>query len=230
MPDVTGKLINTLKRKVMEKSASITNLAKALMLFHVKMESVKKDATNPFFRNRYASLSNILDSIKVPLEESGLIFSQLPVGENELTTILIHAETGEFIQSSYCMKPSPEYIKEKDNNGNVIWRSETFHTTPQGRGSAITYQRRYALAAILGLNIDEDDDANTGTHGGKTPEQADDNNKLWLNENTKEFEGAVKKLKEGTTTIAKIRAVMKVSKKTEEALMKALNNDLKQTA
>ena len=31
---------------------------------------------------------------------------------------------------------------------------------PQGAGSVITYQRRYALGAILGLNIDEDNDGN----------------------------------------------------------------------
>jgi hypothetical protein len=94
---------------------------------------------------------------------------------------------------------------------------------PQGAGSVITYQRRYALTAILCINIETDDDANTGTHGGKTPEQAADNNKPWLNENTKEFEGALKKLRAGTTTIAKIRTVMKVSKSVEQKLIEAMN-------
>ena len=95
---------------------------------------------------------------------------------------------------------------------------------PQGKGSVITYQRRYALAAVLGLNVEDDDDANTGTHGGKTPEEAADNNKIWLNENTREFDGAVKKLREGTTTIEKIRTVMKVSKKVEGLLKEAIKN------
>ena len=34
---------------------------------------------------------------------------------------------------------------------------------PQGQGSVITYMRRYALGAVLGLNIDVDDDANTAS-------------------------------------------------------------------
>jgi hypothetical protein len=48
--------------------------------------------------------------------------------------------SGEWISATYEMKPT------KDD--------------PQGAGSVITYQRRYALGAALGLNIDEDDDGN----------------------------------------------------------------------
>lgn len=145
----------------MEKSNSITNLSKALITFHVKVDKIKKDAKNPFFKSTYASLSSILEGINTPLIESGLTFSQFPTGENGLTTILIHGESGEFIQSTYDMRPV------KDD--------------PQGRGSVLTYQRRYALSAILGLNIDEDDDANTGTHGGKTPETVkEEDNRPWL--------------------------------------------------
>jgi hypothetical protein len=185
----------------MEKSSSIKSIASALITFHLKVENIKKDSSNPFFKSKYASLSNILDAISTPLEESGLSFSQLPTGDSGLTTILMHAESGEYLQSEYTMKAV------KDD--------------PQGRGSAITYQRRYALSAILGLNIDDDDDANTATHGGKNPQEAADNNKAWLNEGTKEFDGAVAKLKAGTTTIEKIRTVMKVSKTTEAKLLEA---------
>ena len=35
--------------------------------------------------------------------------------------------------------------------------------SPQDAGSVITYQRRYAIGAILNLNIDEDDDGNKGS-------------------------------------------------------------------
>jgi hypothetical protein len=182
----------------MNKSESIKNLCKALITFNVKVESIKKDATNPFFKSKYASLSNILEAIHDPLIESGLAFSQLPVDDNGLTTIIMHAESGEFIESTYSMKPV------KDD--------------PQGRGSAITYQRRYALAAVLGLNIDEDDDANTATHGGSTPEKAAENNLPWLNEDSKEFQGAVEKIKAGKSSVKALRAYFKISKKIEEKL------------
>jgi hypothetical protein len=69
--------------------------------------------------------------------------SQFPVGENELDTILIHTESGEWISGRYRMTPAKN--------------------DPQGQGSVITYQRRYALGAILSLNIDEDDDGNAGS-------------------------------------------------------------------
>jgi hypothetical protein len=138
----------------MEKSSSIVNVAKALIIFHAKVTKVSKDASNPFFKSKYASLSNILEAISTPLQESGLTFAQFPTNGNSLTTILIHAESGEYMQDTYEMRPT------KDD--------------PQGKGSAITYQRRYALAAILGLNIDEDDDGNAASTPAKKQQEPQD--------------------------------------------------------
>ena len=49
---------------------------------------------------------------------------------------------------------------------------------PQGVGSCITYQRRYAIGAILCLNIDDDDDANiaSGNTAQKEPPKKDNSN------------------------------------------------------
>lgn len=182
----------------MEKSTSIGNLAKALIKFHTTVEKIKKDAKNPFFKSKYASLSNILEAINEPLIESGLSFSQFPIGENGLVTILMHGESGEFIQSHYEMKPV------KDD--------------PQGRGSVITYQRRYALAAVLGLNIEEDDDGNTATYGGRTPEQAIENDKPWLNKTlkngtiTEEWKKVVAALQNSNYSITQVETKYKLSK------------------
>lgn len=187
----------------MNKSNTIGELAKALAVFHLKVDTVKKDAKNPFFKSSYASLSNIIEAINDPLIEAGLSYSQFPDGDNGLTTILMHGDSGEFIEATYSMRPV------KDD--------------PQGRGSVITYQRRYALAAILGLNIDEDDDGNTATFGGKTPQDAEDNNKPWLNEKSAEFNGAVEKLKSGKSSIAALRNYFKISKQMETILNKAAN-------
>lgn len=188
----------------MQKSDSIKNLAKGISLFHVKMDSIKKDSVNPFFKNKYASLSAILDAINVPLSESGLTFIQLPEDDSILTTILMHAETGEFIAGEYSMKPAKE--------------------DPQGRGSALTYQRRYALCAILGLNIEDDDDANAASQPGANGHNKAENNIPWLNEGTKEFDGAVTKIRAGQTTIEKIKTVMRVSKATEQKLIQLTEN------
>lgn len=123
----------------MEKSESIKNLAIALCSFQSAVETIKKTAINPFFKSKYASLSDILDVIRQPLTDNGLSFVQFPKGKYCLDTMLLHT-SGEWISEAYEMVP----IKND----------------PQGAGSVITYQRRYALGAILGLNIDVDDDAN----------------------------------------------------------------------
>lgn len=131
----------------MEKSKDITKLAQALGIFQSQVSAVKKEGKNPFFKSKYATLEDTLDVIKKPMANNGLSFSQLPCGENELTTILMHI-SGEYILATAKMSP-------KDN-------------TPQGQGSAITYMRRYALSAILGLATEDDDDGNASS----TPQNA----------------------------------------------------------
>lgn len=134
----------------MNKSSSIGNLAKALVAFQGKVGKIKKDAKNPFFKSNYASLSNIQDEIQEPLTESGLAYCQLPDGDEGLTTIIMHAESGEFLEATYSI-----HAAKKD---------------PQGLGSAITYARRYALCAALGLNV-EDDDGNSATKAKQEEEK-----------------------------------------------------------
>lgn len=127
----------------MEKSESIKNLAKALVKFNGLVGKVSKDSNNPFFKSKYAALPDILSAIHAPLQEAGLTLNQFPSGSHGLTTILIHADSGEYMMDTYEMKPT------KDD--------------PQGVGSCITYQRRYAVGAVLSLNIDEDDDGNAAS-------------------------------------------------------------------
>lgn len=182
----------------MEKSPSIKGIATALILFHTKVEIIKKDANNPFFKSKYASLSNILENIQIPLAESGLSFTQVPTGEGGLTTILMHAESGEFIMGEYIMKP----VK----------------TDPQSTGSAITYQRRYALCAVLGLNIEEDDDGNAGTGKGSQGRKEDKEGLPWLNEGTKEWAGAIEKMKAGKSSIEALKKFFRISSDNETKL------------
>ena len=122
----------------MNKSESIKNIAGALVKFQASVSKVAKESNNPFFKKKYASLANILDTIQKPLSECGLAISQFPDAD-ALTTIIVHSDSGEWMESSYVMP----VVKQND---------------PQAMGSAITYARRYALGSILNLNIDDDDD------------------------------------------------------------------------
>lgn len=126
----------------MQTSESIKEISAALVFFHSIVPKIAKDANNPFFKSKYASLSGILETISDPLVKSGLAIVQLPENENGLTTRLLHT-SGEWMEATYTMKPKQD--------------------TPQDRGSAITYQRRYAVGAILSLNIDDDDDGNAAS-------------------------------------------------------------------
>jgi hypothetical protein len=121
----------------MEKSTSIKEIAIALCNFQSAVDTIRKTATNPFFKSKYADLADILEVIRQPLADNGLSFVQFPKGKYGLDTMLLHT-SGEWISESYEMEP-----QKKD---------------PQGAGAVITYQRRYALGAILGLNIDIDTD------------------------------------------------------------------------
>jgi len=187
----------------MNKSTTIAELCKALTLFHVKVGDITKDAKNPFFKSTYASLQNIQDAIREPLIECGLTISQHPEGEHGLTTILMH-DSGEWIESHYLMTP----VKND----------------PQGIGSCITYQKRYALVSILNLSIsDPDDDGNYATYGTGIEKTESKSDKAWMNKGTKEYNAAIEKLKAGTTTIAKIKEHYKLSKETEQHFVTLLN-------
>lgn len=190
----------------MEKSESIKNIALALVKFHTNVGTVNKGSNNPFFKSKYAALPDILSEIHQPLLDAGLVLSQHPTGNHGLTTILIHAESGEYLQDTYEMTPTKN--------------------DPQGIGSCITYQRRYAVGAVLSLNIDEDDDGNnaSGNNSTGSAEKKDEKPALpWLNKSdAPSFANVVKAMREGYK-IADVRKKWSVSKATEKELEEEVN-------
>ena len=125
---------------MIQSSDKIEAISKALVAFHGKIGKIAKDQTNPYFNSKYAGLSSILAAVNPALQECGLSIMQMPADEDELITLLVH-ESGQFIGSKMKMS-----LTKRD---------------PQAQGSAITYARRYAVAAILSLSFDEDDDGNS---------------------------------------------------------------------
>jgi len=183
----------------MEKSESIKNIALALVKFHTNVGTVNKGSNNPFFKSKYAALPDILSEIHQPLLDAGLVLSQHPTGNHGLTTILIHAESGEYLQDTYEMTPTKN--------------------DPQGIGSCITYQRRYAVGAVLSLNIDEDDDGNNASGNNSTATPKAEEPKLpWLNEKDALYPQVVDAVKTGKRTIADLRKTYAISKAMEATL------------
>jgi hypothetical protein len=123
-----------------EKSENIAEIIKALIKIQPQLKPAIKDKANPFLKTKYADLSGVWDSCRDLLKESGLAVVQVcGIGDNGsyLETILMH-ESGQWISGKYPLKP----VKDDD---------------PQAMGSAMTYARRYNLAAILGIVTDDDD-------------------------------------------------------------------------
>lgn len=163
----------------MKTSETITAIAGALHKFHGLMGKVGKDAVNPHFKNKYASLSNIIEATTPHLNAVGLSIIQLPC-ESGLETMLLHT-SGEYI-SSISLSP----CKDASN--------------PQALGSALTYAKRYAYAGALNLNIDEDDDAQRATVAPTAQPKA----KAELTPSHPKWEAAKKAVSEGTTTVSDI--------------------------
>lgn len=121
----------------MTTSPSITNLTQGLAKFHAMVGRISKDAKNPFFKSNYASLPHIITEVAEPLEKAGLVIAQFPDGDG-LTTILIHADSGEYMMATYTL----QVVRQND---------------PQAQGSALSYARRYGLTSVLNLAIADDD-------------------------------------------------------------------------
>lgn len=81
-------------------SPQITELSKALIAVQKNLQPAIKDATNPFCKNRYATLNSIMDSCRDALLDNGILLTQYPIpveGENlGLVTKLVHAESGQY--------------------------------------------------------------------------------------------------------------------------------------
>lgn len=135
------------------KSEKIDQLAAALAKVQSTMKGAVKDAHNPFFKSRYADLESVWDACRKPLNDNSLAVVQT-MGETAngptLTTTLVHA-SGQWIEGS-----QPVMAKAM---------------TPQDLGSAITYARRYGLAAIVGV-VQIDDDAEQAQRRPQQPQPA----------------------------------------------------------
>jgi hypothetical protein len=131
----------------MNQSDSIANLAKALSIVQGKLTYAKKDSKNPFFKSNYADLESVWDACRELLSNNNLAVAQFPGIYSELdksmslTTILTHA-SGEWISQEMSVP-----VTKPD---------------AQGAGSALTYMRRYALAAVVGV-VQADDDGNAAS-------------------------------------------------------------------
>lgn len=130
-------------------------IIEALIEFQKDLPSVGLDGDNPHFKSKFATLGNVTKEVLPKLNAVGITY-----------TVGSYVENGVLILDAHLLHESGDS------------RSMQFPITatdPQKVGSAVTYYRRYALAALTGVVADVDDDGNTAsqkTVGEKRAEQA----------------------------------------------------------
>jgi hypothetical protein len=134
----------------MQTSDALNELATALSKAQGEITGALKDSANPFFKSKYSDLASCWDACRAALSKNGLSVTQFPMTEGTesyLVTHLLHT-SGQWMRSSLI-------LKSKDD-------------TSQAMGSAITYARRYALCAVVGV-AQVDDDGNAASGRGHSP-------------------------------------------------------------
>ncbi len=142
------------EKEMTNKSDSIGELAAALAKAQGVIKSAAKDATNPFFKSNYADLPAVVKACKQALSENAIAYIQTTEFEGQdiwLETILIHS-SGQWVSGRYPVRP----VKND----------------PQGLGSALTYARRYSLAAMAGVVAENEDDDAEAAQGRPTQREA----------------------------------------------------------
>lgn len=129
---------------MIEHSPTITKLMGAMHAVQGAVSGVAKDSKNPHFKNSYASLEAVVEAIRQPCQDAGLVVIQAPGeitnGNISVATMIAHAESGEWIRSAVQLP-----LAKND---------------PQGAGSALTYAERYSLMAMFNLPpVDDDGEA-----------------------------------------------------------------------
>jgi hypothetical protein len=123
----------------MTKSEQIDQLSAALVKAQKAVKPAVKDSKNPYFKSSYADLSSIWDACRKAISDNDLAVVQFPVSCMEgvgVETILIHS-SGQWLARDFVLPMAK--------------------ADAQGGGSCITYARRYAMAAVMGVCTEDDD-------------------------------------------------------------------------
>lgn len=123
----------------MRQSDQINELAAALAKAQGEIVGAVKDSSNPYFKSKYADLASVYGACREQLTKNNLCVIQTTDSDNTDTyviTTLAHS-SGQWIQGKIKINP--------------------MKNDPQAVGAALTYYRRYALAALVGVpQIDDD--------------------------------------------------------------------------
>lgn len=133
---------------MIETSEQTAKLDAALAKAQGKIEAASKDKVNPAFRSKYADLTAVWGAIRPALSECGIAVTQWPIHSDDgrLHIVTRLACDGEWIKGHFSIP-----VTKQDAHGY---------------GSAVTYAKRFSLAAAVGVVADDDDDGNKAAGKG----------------------------------------------------------------
>lgn len=156
---------------VIRRSESIAKLATALAAAQAEMGAPQRTSENPHFGSSYADLAEVRKASVPALNKHGIAVMQAPTLLDAtmaaVETLMVHGESGEWISFTSAAPMAPRYAKAKDGEPS----GKMLPPDAQSVGSATTYLRRYALAALTGV-AQEDDDGNAAARRGKRKSEA----------------------------------------------------------
>lgn len=138
----------------MKMSENIDQWTIGMIAFRKDLKQPVKDGTNPFFKSGYVTFEGTVDAaddaIKLIAEKNGITYAQEVLSEPSsntvsVTTIVSHV-SGQYVIFGPLSLPVGKKMDA------------------QAYGSSITYAKRYALSAALGISSDVDDDGNVASN------------------------------------------------------------------
>lgn len=134
----------------MRTSEQIDALAVALAKAQGELKNIEKGKINPHLKSKYADIADGLEVMRPVLSANGIALIQATEFNQDTGIFMLHTRllhrSGQWVESTY---PLPTGVKATD------------------MGSAITYARRYAAFALVGVaGANEDDD---GTAANAAP-------------------------------------------------------------
>ncbi len=122
------------------KMKSTDTLINALVKAQQEIDHVVQDANNPFFKSDYASLKEVIDSVKKPLNDNGILLQQ----------VSHDCDSGVCVETIFY-----------GHGGTLSSGRVTIPATKQDSqayGSAYSYAKRYSLLMACGVATKKEDD------------------------------------------------------------------------
>ena len=172
----------------MNKSEQLNELFSALSCFQGEVDNVYKGKKG--YGYNYADLDSILKEVRPLLSKNGLSLTQAPVKAESPNSVALKTTLGH--SSGQFMSETFELPLQEAKGMNIS----------QSAGSVLTYARRYALTAFLGIS-QTDDDAASAKHVEHADEQV-------VKVSEKQILALLQKMKDTDTEVTKVCESLKI--------------------